>query len=146
MKKSLSWFLRLLKNMGSSRISGVCVKVLIGPAACCLEKEWFPSCERSVQSCLLSSGGAGSAPLHGWVRGQQQQGGDARQKCSSHHGHRPCQGGNLPGESWKENWVLHFRPGKLLWIHLIKQNISFYCFNNKSYILNKCNICNTIKM
>lgn len=73
MKKRLSWFLRLLKNMGSSRISGICVKVLIGPAACCLEKEWFPSCERSVQSSLLSSGGAGSAPLHGWVTGQQQQ-------------------------------------------------------------------------
>lgn len=49
-------------------------------------------------------------------------------------------------ESYKENGLLHFQPRKLLWIHLIKQNISFYCFNNKSYTLNKCNICNTIKM
>lgn len=27
--------------------------------------------------------------------------------------------------SWKENLILHFQPRKLLWMHLIKQNISF---------------------
>lgn len=56
----------------NSRISGVCINVLIGTAACCLEKDVHSS-EKSVQTSLFSSVGFGWIPCPAGSEGRSSR-------------------------------------------------------------------------